>query len=317
MAIDATPRSPLFEALLAINPWASDYWSERLDLIAARNWNVKAINQGGNARTRAWLDRFLATRSQETYLRLTGKPEAFREWSQAVYAILSPVLGDPTVSEARPGTGLVWTSERVGLTSNADVVGEYSTGLFLADVLLLAQPSLSNLIVPQPLDISWHVFPIGPDFGGARFEKGLTAGKVRFGPHSDFSTAIFGEADFHEAQFHGPTAWTLCGFEGRADFANARFHDWVGFSASTFAATANFSEARFDGTAHFAGTVFREECCLDNALFGGSVTFEHSQFKRVPTLVNTKFEQPVSTVGVGKKAREAITAISRPGRAFY
>jgi hypothetical protein len=317
MTLDITFKSPIFDALLSVNPWARDYWSDRLQMIAAGTWNVNAINQGGNAQTQGWLDSFLASRAAATRTRLLGQPESDHDWNRAVYDIVAPIFRDPVLALTEPGTPLVPIGESSRSVSHADQVQGYFPGQFLADVLLLAQPSLRNTMLDEAVDISARTFPIGPDFFGTRFEKGLTASGAKIGPFAEFSTASFTDATLDNTDFYGPIDWALCKFGNQTSFMAAHFHAWVGFAAADFAGTADFSKVKFDGDAQFAGTVFEGACRLDDARFGGSTTFEYSRFKRVPSLVNTIFVDTVCTVRVGKKAREAISAISRPGQPVY
>ncbi|MEP9385780.1 pentapeptide repeat-containing protein [Mesorhizobium sp. KR9-304] len=286
-------------------------------MIAAGTWNINHVSQAGNQPTQKWLDRFSTVRIAETRKRLLDKAEVDRAWSRAIVDIVLPIITDPTLARVQPGTPMVPLGGGSSIVSRSDHVPDYSPGQFLADVLLLSQPSLREATLHGPLDISGRVFLVGPDFAGTRFEQNISAHGTKFGYFADMAQATFSNASFEESQFYGVSGWTLANFEKPVSFARTYFHDAASFNAAIFEGFANFSGARFDESAHFAGTVFKDVCCLDGAHFADYATFEHCQFAKAPSLKATVFKGPTSTRGVKASAREAIAAVSRPGPPIF
>jgi hypothetical protein len=46
------------EELLALNPWASELWRRRCELVDDKRWNLFHVDQGGNDARRRWLAEF-------------------------------------------------------------------------------------------------------------------------------------------------------------------------------------------------------------------------------------------------------------------
>lgn len=309
MALDTTARSPVFDALLSVNPWAREPWSDRLELIAAGVWNINAVNQAGNDRTRSWLKAFSDLRVAETATRLFGPRAHDDTWTSVVSEVASQIFRDPRIVASRPGTPGIYSGDGSSVLNDSDCVSGYAPGQFLADFLLLAQPSLVHAKFDTAIDLSGRVFPIGPDLSGANFAKGLTANQTKFGPYSDMSSAVFGDASFRNSEFYGHVSWALSRF-ATVNFTGAHFRRSAEFHATFFSGNADFSMARFDNDASFAGSVFRAGSRFDDARMTGRVTFEHSQFAEMPSLEGTVVERPIVIVGVSKATRKLLAGIN-------
>jgi hypothetical protein len=85
--------SPIFDELLALNPWAGRLWEERNELLRSRRWNVNALNQGGNAETRDWLKAFFLARSKATLVLLRGDPDFYNRWAARIGRIAQKSCG--------------------------------------------------------------------------------------------------------------------------------------------------------------------------------------------------------------------------------
>ena len=179
MSLDLGPKSPVFDTLLDLCPWAREPWAARSELIAGKAWNVNYINQGGNPATTDWLKAFFPRRAQATLDLLREEGEAYTDWARAVAGLAREVFADPRVAEARPGTPMRPVKGGALVNSSATVEG-YAPGQFLADFLLLTQSSLRGMEVSDPLDLSGRGFPVGFEVAG-RFAAPLRAQGCQFG----------------------------------------------------------------------------------------------------------------------------------------
>lgn len=307
-----TYDAPIFDEMVRLNPWAEHFWRERNELVCSKRWNVNAVNQGGNNETTNWLKAFLAARSQATLELLQKDTEAYDLWATNVGMIAKKVFADKAIAEARPGTPVHRISENAwGLDWNATVEG-YSLGQFKADFLLLAQSSLRDLEIKEPIGISKKMFPIGLDGVGTRFQAPLIATKAGFGPFSEFSFAHFDDADFSAAQFFGHTAFTISEFTGLADFSQAKFHDHTTFDAARFKGRTDFSHARFEESAQFNGTLFETRPDFSQAMFKGDTSFADSTFNDTAIFNETSFPGRVFVGRIPDDVKKMIIEANYP-----
>jgi len=157
--VDVRWDAPIFQERLKLNPWAVPFWADRAKLIAGLRWNVNAISQGGNIETKAWMTRFLATRSEAILAMLLEASDVFDDWNLQTRALAMVVFEDPGIDASRIGVPLLNQDETGGATSNAAIVSTYTNGQFLADFLLLAQASLRGLVFTEPQTFSSGHFP--------------------------------------------------------------------------------------------------------------------------------------------------------------
>lgn len=292
--IDGAPRSPVFDALLDLNPWARVYWEDRLALIDAGNWNVNSANYGGNKPTQDWLRDFQRARSRATMDRISGGQHP--EWNASVYRIIAPLLEDPEFNTARPGTPLKggFFSRLVNLD---DEVGGYSMGQFKADVLLLAQPCFYEASLTEALDLSGLSFTIGPWIYVSDLPE-VIAHETQFGPYADIVSSRLGRFDAAGAEFYGQVGFTPSTFKDDAIFAGVEFHGGADFQAVSFDAACDFTGAVFHGWTAFAGTVFHQLANFRDAEFHEDTTFEATTYHASADFAGAAFHHDVGTAGI-------------------
>src|SRR5262245_13787126 len=94
---------------------------------------------------------------------------------------------------------------------------------------------------------------------------------------SDASKGTFGDADFSEFLFPGPTLFSSATFS-RAWFRGTTFSGEANFRGTTFSNTADFSHAIFSNTADFSHAVLSGDAYFHNATFSGSAIFGNAIF---------------------------------------
>jgi len=270
--------SPVFDALLELNPWAGRLWEKRNELLRSRRWNVNYINQGGNAETNAWLEDFFSVRSQATLALLRGPSDAYNAWVAHIGTLAQKVMQDRAFAGVRPGSPMMKISDRAWRINRSSEIDGYSIGQFLADFLLLSQSSLRGMVVEAPLDISNKAFPIGLDNSQAHFLAPFVAQKSQFGPFSEFEQSQFEEASFSDAHFYGVVGFTIAKFKKSADFSHAVFQGSAAFTAVSFCGPIDFSDALFRDDALFEGAVFKTTPNFRRATFEGRTAFADATF---------------------------------------
>lgn len=313
--------APVFDELLKLNPWAKDFWENRLYLIRENLWNINGLNHAGNAETRDWLDAFLKARSQATLSRFNGSPIECKIWTRDLATIVSEVFSDPESANSNIGTPMRQISAGAYAVNNDQTIEEYTAGQFMADVLLLAQSSLRALKICETLDISSHMFPAGLDMEGTRFEAPLDAKGAKFGPFSEFSGAAFEMADFSQCHFYDGTFFTCSCFGSDVIFSGAVFHDTCGFDAATFSKNALFDSCTFKSSAQFCGTLFEATPDFSDATFEGDTTFEDSTFNLSAKFKEASFIGRVSVEHLPNEVRQEILSANHssnpwPGKLY-
>lgn len=306
--IDASPHSPLFDALLDLNPWARPLWARRLAMIEAETWNINYPNQGGNTATWTWLREFFPARSQATHDRLTSG--AHPDWNAALHQIVAPLFRDPDFSRERAGTPLKPVAGGALANSESRVAG-YSLGQFKADVLLLAQPDLYEATLGAPLDLSGLSFTIGLRTYGADLAD-IIAHEAQFGPYAEFNSSKLSLFDAAGAEFFGQVDFTPSRFRGDAIFAGAVFHGGASMQAVSFDAAADFTGAVFSGWTAFAGSVFHEVANFRDAEFHDDATFEATMYHASADFTGAAFHKGAGAVGIeDSEVRAMIRAAQR------
>lgn len=294
--IDASPRSPVFDALLDLNPWARPHWERRLDMIEAETWNINAFDQAGNDATRHWKTAFNSDRTSATLMRLGDGSHG--DWNAGVFDILSPLFEDASFRDVHPGTPP--KPDRFGVLYNFDAqVTGYVLGQFKADLLMLGLAGLHDAELTDSLDISGQTFTIGFRlFGGQPSD--ILAHEVEFGPYSDISATLKG-FDASGSVFYGHAGFVPSSFNGDAIFASTTFMRGASFSGVAFKAASDFSGARFDWDTQFGGTLFSEAAIFAEAEFRDRTTFEFATFHNSADFTGAVFHRSVSTVGIQDK----------------
>ena len=306
--MDGTPQSPVFDRLVALNPWAEALWAGRLDLIAASAWNINHPNYPGNAATRDWLDSFHKARSDATLDRLMSNTHP--EWNAEVYDVILPLLQNREFAIARAGSPMIPT-DGGALANRADTLEGYTIGQFKADVLLLAQPGLHEVSLTQPLDISELSFTIGPWIYVSDLPD-ISALETRFGPYADIVSSRFGRFDAAGAEFYDQIGFTPSSFSGDAIFTGATFHGGVSMQGVRFGGAADFTGAVFEGWTAFAGALFEGEAIFRDTVFRDDTTFEGSVFQGGADFSGAVFERGAATQGItGEGVAEMIAAARR------
>lgn len=249
--IDASPRSPVFDALLELNPWARPHWDRRLEMIEAETWNINAFDQAGNQAARSWKSSFDANRTAATLARL--REGAHPDWNAGVYNIVAPLFEDASFRDAHPGSPPKPDSFGVLYNFDAQVKGDV-VGQFKVDVLMLGLAGLHEPEFAEALDISGQTFTIGLRLHGGQ-PGDILADEVEFGPYSDISATLDG-FDASGSEFYGYASFVPSAFNGDAVFASTTFMRGASFSGVAFNAASDFSGARFDWDTRFAGTLF-------------------------------------------------------------
>lgn len=263
-------------------------------MIEAETWNISYINQGGNAPTRAWLNDFFPARSRATLDRLTSG--AHSDWNASLFEIVVPLFEDQSFASAHTGTPM--KRSLFGATVNSDAtVEDYSLGQFKADVLLLAQPSLHEVTLTHPLDISELSFTVGPRIYASDFAE-IAAHETQFGPFTDFISSNFSRFDAAGAEFYAQVGFTPSGFCGDAIFAGVVFHGGASFQAVSFDAACDFTGAVFSSWTAFAGSVFHEMANFREAEFHEDTTFEATIYHASADFSGAIFHRGVGTSGI-------------------
>ncbi|MBU0641708.1 MAG: pentapeptide repeat-containing protein [Alphaproteobacteria bacterium] len=303
-------QSDVFKQLLDHAAWARPFWQERDALVAAHRWNVNALNQGGNAATKEWLARFLPARAQAS-LKILQEPEAYLALSQAHAPLVAELETAPELSACRPGSPGI--DHKDGQSMNfKDEIKTYTAGQFLADVILLLQPSLRGLTVPTPLDLSGMSFPVGLDLCAAKFASKFSAKDAVFGPFSDFSAAQFADMDLSEAWFSHLPSFTIAQFKGDTNFSNVCFEREPTFHATRFSGATRFLGAQFKEGASFAGAVFETSPDFSGAVFHGRTSFEDATFHASAHLRGASFPGVVNIFGLPKDVQDEILNAHHP-----
>lgn len=305
-------NDPVFDDLLALNPWAIDLWGLRLDLIRNKTWNVNSINQGGNAETRAWLEQFFQKRSDATLARLVGPASDHDSWAREVGLIARNVFADVDLKNAWVGSSMQQFSDGSSLANTDSKTNEYTIGQFKADFLLLSQASLRALEIKEHIDISGRFFPIGLDLARANFLEPLNAKGTKFGPFSDHSSVRFNSADFSRSEFFDQAYFTMTKFEGFARFQDVIFHGPASFHATLFSKAAFFNGCRFEHSTGFCGAKFEEAVDFSEAVFNGDTTFEDSMFGASVEFRDSTFPGRVYVGRIPKNVKQRILDANHP-----
>ncbi len=293
--MEPDPRSPVFDTLLALNPWARPFWKERLGLLDQGRWNVSYLNQSGNAVTREVLLPFFRARSDATLARLAAG--RVPDWNRSIYDVVAPLFADRTFVGAQIGTPMIPTSDGGALVNNSEEVEGYTIGQFKADVLLLAQPGLYEVRLSETLDLSSLSFVIGPHIYVSEFE-GVIAHETRFGPLSAFVSCRFHRFDAAGAEFFGTIDFVPSRFAGDANFEGVSFHGGANFSGVSFDAAADFSGAKFGDWTAFSGTYFAQKAQFDNVTFEGVTEFDSAIFRASADFTGATSARPIATAGI-------------------
>ena len=293
-----SPLDPVFQKLLELNPWASDLWSARHDLVAGNFWNVHQGTFGGNEKTKKWFGAFVEERSLATLSRFRSGLKPWEDWRRETES----VLGD-SLNLARLG------SERIGSFSFSDEMPDYRRPSFLADLALFADVSVKTQHVNETLDISGLKFPAAFHAEGNKFEVDIVADEASFGPGSNFGMAEFrAKSSFNSVTFSDFTSFVGTHFFETADFRASRFGFESSFTACNFKKGLKLEDAVFEGSAPFCGAQFHGSSSFDRVHFLGRTEFGDADFHGDASFQDTWFPDVVAVSGVKSSIVDKIVA---------
>ena len=108
--------------------------------------------------------------------------------------------------------------------------------------------------------------------------------------NADFSGFVFpGRAAFAGAQFKGNSWFIESSFDDSANFNNAIFDNEICFIKANFTNDAKFEEAVFHGDAQFGKSKFRKVADFRKTTFKGTATFNNCSFEDIVLFMDASF----------------------------
>jgi uncharacterized protein YjbI with pentapeptide repeats len=282
------------EEMLAFNTWAKDAWAARRSLVEEKVWNLNALDQGGNARTREWLDAFLPQREQACLQRWRQGKQAWVDWAAKTREVISAFEAAGLWDTNSPGAPQKRSRDGKGTLVNlSQTMPEYTNSFLIADILLLARADFPGQKIKPDADFSGLDFPAGVAFSGIDLVAGANFEAAHFGDRTFFDgwkTKLGTRANFRNARFERWACFNMAKFGAEADFSGATFGFDAHFEAASIDSGASFAGAKFGECISFAGACIGDNTSFAGARFGDKVTFEAATFGKNVSFDGAVFE---------------------------